>query len=100
MKAELREQLGKAVFKEYYERIVNTIAPETKDVTWEQQWGQTEEKVKDLYRLEGEAAVSSFVQTIMPMVMQVKEIVVPMMGKSDKELLESAMTAILIAVEE
>lgn len=100
MKPELREQLGQRVFQVYYERIVNTIAPETKDVTWEQQWEQTEDKVKELYRLEGEAAVSSFVTMLMPGVQSVIAAIVPVLNDEQRANLVAAVASITAMVEE
>lgn len=99
MKQELREQFGQDVFQVYYKRVVNTIAPETKDVTWEQQWERTEEKVKELYRLEGEAAVSSFVTMIMPGAQSVIAAIVPVLNDAQRAKLIAAVESITAMIE-
>lgn len=89
MKQELREQLGKAVYAKNRE-VLSSIN------TWE----QLDEDFRELYRLYGEAAVSSFMQMIMPGVQNFMYMISPVLTKEQHKQFTEAVDFITSTIGE
>lgn len=94
MKQELREQLGKAVYaeesKERKERTgIDTIP-----------WEYISEISKEVRRREAEAAVSTFVASIMPAAQNFVQSILPVCTPEQREQIDSAIETIKRVVEE
>jgi uncharacterized protein YccT (UPF0319 family) len=94
MKAELRDQLGKAVYEVHRDYLKSEGYGKTPD------WENCKEDVKELNSKRGEAAVSEFINMIMPGAQSVITAIVPVLNDEQRANLIAAVESITAMVEE